>query len=144
MLTPRALREHKFPISASHARVFMGVLSDGEGESVDIAELYLRFTFDAMCEIAFGMEKSSLTEKSSLAVALDSALALCTMRMVNPLWKIEKMFNFGVSACTQVYRFKGVCRLAVYWNACSVASRQTLLGCVYTGLLIYEPLVCTH
>ena len=70
--------------------------NSGQGEVVDLQELFFCFTMDVFSEIAFGVELKSITarKKHPFAVAFDSVQKLVSDRMENFFWEWER---FGMN-----------------------------------------------
>ena len=70
------------------------------GTPIDLQDLMLRFTFDTMCILGFGMDTGYLSHDLPLitfASSFEHALDCCTHRFLLPLswWKTLKFLKFG-------------------------------------------------
>ncbi|KAG0555841.1 hypothetical protein M758_11G006400 [Ceratodon purpureus] len=73
--------------------------------SVDLQDLLLRFTFDTICQLAFGTDPGCLKSEmssapvpfESFAKAFDDAVLQSTIRVwsVFPPWQVKRFFNIG-------------------------------------------------
>ncbi|KAG8371015.1 hypothetical protein BUALT_Bualt13G0043100 [Buddleja alternifolia] len=75
-------------------------------EVIDIQDVLRRFTFDNICNVAFGVDPASLDSEdndntflsSSFVDAFDNAVEISSSRLVSPLqliWKIKRLLNIG-------------------------------------------------
>ncbi|KAK6153387.1 hypothetical protein DH2020_013026 [Rehmannia glutinosa] len=68
---------------------------------VDFQDILQRFAFDNICKIAFGYDPEYLSPSlphEKLAIAIEKALKICTMRFINlipGLWKTKRALNIG-------------------------------------------------
>ncbi|CAG8560489.1 3316_t:CDS:2, partial [Ambispora gerdemannii] len=81
-----------------HSKTVLGILSKAAetGESIDLQNLFFRFTFDAFMKICFGQNLDTLTNPENLplfAVAFDRVQETIKRRLLNPLWPILEMFG---------------------------------------------------
>ena len=73
--------------------------------TVDLQDLLLRFTFDTICQLAFGTDPGCLKSETSseaapfesFAKAFDNAVVLSTLRVwsVFPPWQVKRFFDIG-------------------------------------------------
>lgn len=99
----KMLRDYSTNTFRKYAFKLAMILEEQIGHSnnklvANMQDLFMRLTFDSICELGFGVEIGSLA--SSLpdipfASAFDRSNALCASRYFDPLWKLKKRFNFG-------------------------------------------------
>jgi cytochrome P450 len=82
------------------AMILQGQLAHNNNVA-NMQDMFMRMTFDSICEVGFGVEIGSLA--SSLpdvpfASAFDRSNALCASRYFDPFWKLKKRFNLGSEA----------------------------------------------
>lgn len=61
----------------------------------------MRMTLDSICKVGFGVEIGTLAPNlpdNKFAKAFDSANITVTLRFIDPLWKLKKIFNVGSEA----------------------------------------------
>eukprot|EP01018_Ginkgo_biloba_P024628 Gb_29318 [translate_table: standard] len=66
-----------------------------------IKDMFMRMTFDSICEVGFGVEICSLSPSLPnvpFASAFDSCNYIIASRYGDPLWKFKKLFNIGMEA----------------------------------------------
>ncbi|CAI0402165.1 unnamed protein product [Linum tenue] len=64
-------------------------------------ELFMRMTLDSICKVGFGVEIGTLAPnlpENQFAQAFDTANIIVTLRFIDPLWRIKKLFNAGSEA----------------------------------------------
>jgi hypothetical protein len=85
-------------VFVKHAETLWDQLAAKNGHTFDICDMYYKYTLDAICEVAFGVELHCLErDRVPFAEAFDSVQVLCSDRMLNPLLLIyPKRFNSGV------------------------------------------------
>lgn len=80
-------------------QALLDILSRSDGEAVDLAKLFNRFTIDTLAEIGFGIELQSLGSKEEhpFVTALDGAQQIVFLRFLRPpwLWKTPRWLNIG-------------------------------------------------
>ncbi|XP_047321359.1 cytochrome P450 94A1-like [Impatiens glandulifera] len=80
--------------------------ASSDGEAVDLQELFRRFGFDNICQVAFGIDPKSsdptsnqkVSIHSSFIKAFDSAIEISSNRFMSPvpaIWKIKRLLNIG-------------------------------------------------
>eukprot|EP01018_Ginkgo_biloba_P037645 Gb_34127 [translate_table: standard] len=70
-------------------------------QAVNMQDMFMRMTFDSICELGFGVEIGSLElslPDVPFASSFDRSNALCASRYFDPLWKFKKRFNIGSEA----------------------------------------------
>lgn len=99
LFTMNALREALNTTVRSHFPVLLSVLSRSDGEVIDLARLFSRFTIDTFAEIGFGTELQSLAsqEEHPFVAALDGAQQIVFLRFLRPpwLWKTLRWIYMG-------------------------------------------------
>lgn len=101
MFSLRQLRDNMTPVFVSHSRIFVQELQQAaqSGQQVDLQRLFFCFTFDSICEIAFGEHISSLSaepngKEAEFQRAFDAAQQFCFLRLLNPAWRVMKLLRF--------------------------------------------------
>lgn len=64
---------------------------------IDLQEVLQNFTFNNICNVAFGVDLKSL-QYSSFGKAFDDAVEICTSRFLSPVaavWKMKRLLNIG-------------------------------------------------
>lgn len=75
--------------------------NDGDGDVLDLQDIFRRFSFDSICKFSFGLDPGSLKPSlpvSELESAFDLSSKLCAERGMAPtplIWKIKRLFNVG-------------------------------------------------
>ncbi|GLJ25952.1 hypothetical protein SUGI_0497490 [Cryptomeria japonica] len=76
-----------------------------EKKCVEMQDLFMRSSFDAICKVVFGVDINSLSStksragpETSFAEAFDVANAMMFHRYVGSFWKVKKVFNIGSEA----------------------------------------------
>lgn len=81
------------------AMILQGQIADNNNKVVaNMQDMFMRMTFDSICEVGFGVEIGSLSSSLSevpFASAFDRSNALCASRYFDPFWKLKKHFNLG-------------------------------------------------
>ncbi|KAL3654243.1 hypothetical protein CASFOL_003924 [Castilleja foliolosa] len=70
-------------------------------QPLDMQELLMRMTLDSICKVGFGVEIGTLAPNlpnNEFANAFDTANVTVTLRFIDPLWKLKKLFNIGTEA----------------------------------------------
>jgi cytochrome P450 len=67
------------------------------GEAFDIQKMFYAFTMDVFSLIAFGVDLDSQNQPHEFANAFDRVQQISDLRMMNPFWKIRKMFKMFFS-----------------------------------------------
>eukprot|EP01018_Ginkgo_biloba_P016140 Gb_31694 [translate_table: standard] len=72
-------------------------------QTVEMQDLLMRSTMDAICKVGFGVDLNSLSSsncglEASFAKAFDSANAMVFWRYVDSFWKLKRYFNVGSEA----------------------------------------------
>eukprot|EP01018_Ginkgo_biloba_P002812 Gb_37727 [translate_table: standard] len=70
-------------------------------QPVNMQDMFMRMTFDSICEVGFGVEICSLSPSLPnvpFASAFDSCNSIIASRYGDPLWKFKKLFNIGMEA----------------------------------------------
>ncbi|KAH9311236.1 hypothetical protein KI387_026271, partial [Taxus chinensis] len=74
-------------------------------KSVEMQDLFMRSSFDAICKVVFGVDINSLSStksmsgpEASFAEAFDVANAMVFQRYVGSFWKVKRVFNIGSEA----------------------------------------------
>ena len=68
------------------------------GGSLDVQELFARYTLDSIGQIGFGVEIDCLDDgavASSFSQSFDTATKRAGARFVDPLWQLKRWFNVG-------------------------------------------------
>eukprot|EP00252_Welwitschia_mirabilis_P009114 TRINITY_DN21432_c0_g1_i1.p1 TRINITY_DN21432_c0_g1~~TRINITY_DN21432_c0_g1_i1.p1 ORF type:complete len:434 (-),score=31.41 TRINITY_DN21432_c0_g1_i1:109-1320(-) len=98
----KILRKYNTPTFRKYALRLASVLQELSKDSIlDLQDLFMRMTFDSICELGFGVEIASLSSKLpevNFAKAFDRSNALCASRYFDPLWKLKKFFSVGSEA----------------------------------------------
>ncbi|KAM3232410.1 hypothetical protein P3L10_017769 [Capsicum annuum] len=92
-ITMKDLSTHLLPLfSSAHANAFV----------LDLQEIFGRFTFDMVCQVAFGYDPhyllpSLIQNSTPLADAYRTAIKMSMGRCISPsiFWKVKKFFNIG-------------------------------------------------
>ncbi|KAI8608671.1 cytochrome P450 [Chytriomyces sp. MP71] len=65
------------------------------GDTVDLQDLFYRFTFDSFTRIAFGIEMDTICDgkKAPFMVAFDEVQARTAKRFLTPLWEVSEFCN---------------------------------------------------
>ncbi|KAK6163575.1 hypothetical protein DH2020_000439 [Rehmannia glutinosa] len=91
------IQSRLIPLISSFANVSVNRVS----ESVDLQDIFRRFSFDSICRFSFGLDPGCLSLSlpvSEFALAFDLASKLSAERAIStsPLvWKIKRFFNLG-------------------------------------------------
>ena len=75
------------------AKKLTAILTKSKGKVIDIQALMYSFTFDSICEIAFGVGANSLDSEErglQFQAAFDTAQRNATRRFIKAFWKIER------------------------------------------------------
>lgn len=107
----RHLRDVMTPVFVRHGQTFCAILDgyvvparddtcgtrtvDTAPPSVDIHDLFFRFTLDAFAFLAFGEDLRSLETTSAFATAFDVVQNLSNQRFYDPLFRLKRMLNVG-------------------------------------------------
>ncbi|CAM6059923.1 unnamed protein product [Sphagnum tenellum] len=70
-------------------------------QAVDMQDLFMRMTLDAICKISFGVEMGSLAPSLPtipFAKAFETTNEIVTARFVDPLWKLKRFLNVSSEA----------------------------------------------
>ncbi|KAH8952949.1 hypothetical protein BDL97_09G111900 [Sphagnum fallax] len=70
-------------------------------QAVDMQDLFMRMTLDAICKISFGVEMGSLAPSLPtipFAKAFKTTNEIVTTRFVDPLWKLKQFLNVSSEA----------------------------------------------
>eukprot|EP01060_Flectonema_neradi_P025079 TRINITY_DN33911_c0_g1_i1.p1 TRINITY_DN33911_c0_g1~~TRINITY_DN33911_c0_g1_i1.p1 ORF type:complete len:487 (+),score=74.41 TRINITY_DN33911_c0_g1_i1:44-1504(+) len=86
----------------SRAKKLAEILAKSNGKILDVQALMFSYTFDSICEIAFGIGAGSL-ENNKLGLqfqnSFDAAQRIATRRFVKPFWEIErKLAKLGIGS----------------------------------------------
>ncbi|KAH7297799.1 hypothetical protein KP509_25G013400 [Ceratopteris richardii] len=85
----------------AHKLAFILVhLSQVQGP-VDMQDIFMRLTLDSICKIGFGVDMGTLSPvlpEVPFAKCFDQANYIVTLRFIDPLWKIKRIFNLGQEA----------------------------------------------
>ncbi|VFQ70490.1 unnamed protein product [Cuscuta campestris] len=79
---------------------YMAMACDN-GEAINLQDVLQKFTFDNICNVAFGVDLNRTDEKDvylSFARAFDYAVKVSSDRLLSPLpaiWKIKRFLNIG-------------------------------------------------
>ena len=101
LFTMRNLKGHMSEIFHRNIEVLISALEpySESGQSVDMQDMFFRFTFDSFVEIAFGVRLESLLSKDPhpFQVAFDRAQGIAFERYVSPqiVWKLKRFLNIG-------------------------------------------------
>lgn len=103
MFSLRVLRDQMEKVFVDHAHVLIDRLkSPSPNNTVDMQDMFFRYTLDSFVKIAFGVELNGLKQeqKSSFAVAFDNLQELIFQRffLPAPFFIIRKMFKLGSEA----------------------------------------------
>uniref|UniRef100_A0A0C9S4V0 TSA: Wollemia nobilis Ref_Wollemi_Transcript_22298_2134 transcribed RNA sequence n=1 Tax=Wollemia nobilis TaxID=56998 RepID=A0A0C9S4V0_9CONI len=101
----KMLRIHSTETFRKYAVKLATVLQEQLGQKdsvvVNMQDMFMRMTFDSICELSFGVEIASLScslPNVPFASAFDRSNALCASRYFDPLWKLKKRLNLGSEA----------------------------------------------
>lgn len=103
LFTMRALRDSMSLTIQTHTRTLHSVLlraaSDNESSSIDLFQVFNRFTMEAFAEIGFGIQMNCLErgEDHELQRAFDETQRLIRRRFVRPswFWKTQRLLGVG-------------------------------------------------
>ncbi|XP_002964775.2 cytochrome P450 94A2 [Selaginella moellendorffii] len=102
--TTRSLREFLMDSLADevHSRLLPTLASvSRDGKEIDLQDLFMRFNFDNICKLSFGVDPACLDPsfpEVKFAQAFDKATTLSTLRFqkIHPLvWKLMRALNVG-------------------------------------------------
>lgn len=95
-----SVRSHAFQILSTQINTrLLPLLS--HSSSLDLQDVFRRFSFDNICRFSFGLDPGCLKLSlpiSDFALAFDSASTLSAQRALSPssfIWKIKRLFRFG-------------------------------------------------
>ncbi|RZC85284.1 hypothetical protein C5167_041468 [Papaver somniferum] len=99
----RNLKNFSTIIFKDYALILSDILHQASihNKEIDIQDLFLRMTLDSTCKVGLGEEIGSLGHELSdnlFAKAFDQATSTVTYRFDNPLWRLQRFFNFGCEA----------------------------------------------
>ncbi|CAN1794285.1 Cytochrome P450 704B1 [Linum perenne] len=97
------LRDFSTVVFRDYSLKLSSILSQAsfDNQSVDMQELLMRMTLDSICKVGFGVEIGTLAPNlpdNQFARAFDTANIIVTLRFIDPLWRIKKLFNIGSEA----------------------------------------------
>jgi hypothetical protein len=77
------------------------------GRSIDVQDLFIRFTLDCIGCLAFGKDLESLHKDAPFSRAFDLAQSECERRFFVPWWRVGRKINFRlhVNNCFQINEF---------------------------------------
>ena len=81
-----------------HTQQFLEILSEKEGQVVDMQQMFYCFTFDCIYEIAFGKEVNSLggnAEDVEFQQAFDTVQRITAQRFLSTTWKLKRLLGVG-------------------------------------------------
>lgn len=87
-----------FPIFVEHSRKATELLAAlPQGQPTDLQNLFFRFTMDAICHIAFGVQLKTLSHPHPFSVSFDFAQSVVKLRAMTPrpVWRLKKLLNIG-------------------------------------------------
>jgi 12-hydroxyjasmonoyl-L-amino acid 12-hydroxylase / fatty acid hydroxylase len=94
-----SVRKHAFDVVNEEIRTrLVPLLSSG---SVDLQEIFSKFSFSTICKISFGLDPEDLElplPLSAYVAAFNSASRLCALRATVPIpfvWKLKRFLNIG-------------------------------------------------
>lgn len=92
------MRDIIAPILRHELQVLEDILDKhaAAGTSVDLQDLYFRFTLSAFVRMAFGTDIGSLSSPEkphAFAEAFDFAQEIASRRFIKPNWKFSEMFS---------------------------------------------------
>ena len=100
----RGQMEHVFLAHGNKLVQFMDKFADEE-RVVDMQAIFQSFTFDTICEIAFGIDTCALDsaiagKKCQMLLSFDKVQVLCSNRVLKPsfLWRAQKYLCIGSEA----------------------------------------------
>ena len=100
LFSSNSLRNHMAGVFFAHTHDVLENLSAIEtGKTVDLQDLFARYTFDSICTIAFGMDVNSLGGKEEdvrFQKSYDIAQTANSTRLYDPLWKVKKFLGVGM------------------------------------------------
>jgi cytochrome P450 len=100
------LKTFQQDVFARDARVLADVLEAKarDGVDFDLQPLFYALTFDSFCDLALGVSFDSMQEvartnaRPEFLRAFDDLTIKCGNRFFRPLWKLERLLNFGEEA----------------------------------------------
>jgi cytochrome P450 len=103
MFSTRSLNEHMKNVFIRHSIKLVNVLNNNKGKQLDLQEVFQAFTFDTICEIAFGHSSDSLVslfenkKRDQFLISFDRAQQITASRLIGPpfIWYISKFFKLG-------------------------------------------------
>ncbi|CAI0405966.1 unnamed protein product [Linum tenue] len=97
------LRDFSTVVFREYSLKLSAILTEtsSHNQVVDMQELLMRMTLDSICKVGFGVEIGTLAPdlpENQFAQAFDTANIIVTLRFIDPLWRIKKLFNAGSEA----------------------------------------------
>jgi cytochrome P450 len=91
MFTMRQLKDHMGKVFVEHALdVIKQLEAVKEGEFIDMQKVFLNFTFQTICNIAFSLHNVDEKEASEFLAAFDRASAICERRFFDASFKLKR------------------------------------------------------
>ncbi len=106
MFAGKVLRDKMLTTFHRHGEKLLKAI-DAEVGAFDIQKLFFCYTFDVICDIAFGQDVDTLNNcNHPFAKAFDSANAICSWRNFLPpsVWKTARFFKIGQEAAMPGYQ----------------------------------------
>ena len=98
MFSMKVLRDDVSDMILQDVESLVQILNDSNGEEIDVQKLFFKFTFDTICQVAFGLRPHALNKEN---VPVLDAFDRCQERLferffVNPrIWKAMRFFGLG-------------------------------------------------
>lgn len=84
------------PTFARHAANVANILKQSDTTTLDIQDLFYRFTIDSIGEIAFGVDLQALRgDALPFAIAFDAAQSIIWTRFTDPLFPLKRWLNIS-------------------------------------------------
>lgn len=99
MFPVRSLRDDMSTVFRAHGRDVVALLDNvaATGRTIDMQDLFFKFTFDSIGEIAFGVNLGSLhSDDVPFQKAFDTAQHAVNFRFVFPGWRLRRFLGIGV------------------------------------------------
>ncbi|AYV83822.1 MAG: cytochrome P450 704B1 [Hyperionvirus sp.] len=97
IFSARRLTEHMEGVFLKHGYQVINILERAarDDQTIDLQDLFFRYTFDCICEIAFGFESNTLERNNEFSGAFDKAQRIIFGRMFTlPIvWKSKRLLG---------------------------------------------------